>query len=66
MTNPIIDSAMADSFTWVNSQWRLRTYRVQFQVKINTRSRSTPDHAVLMMTITKDELRVAPEFRPLR
>jgi hypothetical protein len=27
---------------------------------------STPDHAVLMMTITKDELRMAPEFRTPR
>jgi sporulation protein YlmC with PRC-barrel domain len=29
-------------------------------------SGSTPDHAVLLMSITKDELRAAPEFRPPR
>jgi sporulation protein YlmC with PRC-barrel domain len=29
-------------------------------------SRSTPDHAVLMMSVTKDELRTAPEFRATR
>jgi sporulation protein YlmC with PRC-barrel domain len=29
-------------------------------------SRSTPDHAVLMMSITKDELRTATEFRTTR
>jgi sporulation protein YlmC with PRC-barrel domain len=29
-------------------------------------SGSTPDHAVLMMSITKDELRAAPEFRARR
>jgi sporulation protein YlmC with PRC-barrel domain len=29
-------------------------------------SRSTPDHAVLMMSVTKDELRTAPEFRTTR
>jgi sporulation protein YlmC with PRC-barrel domain len=27
---------------------------------------STPDHAVLMMSVTKDELRTAPEFRHAR
>ncbi|MGF9758268.1 PRC-barrel domain-containing protein [Microvirga sp. 0TCS3.31] len=27
---------------------------------------STPDHAVLMMSVTKDELRTAPEFRTTR
>lgn len=30
------------------------------------RSGSTPDHAVLMMSITKEELRAAPEFRARR
>ena len=29
-------------------------------------SRSTPDHAVLMMSVTKDELRTVPEFRTTR
>jgi sporulation protein YlmC with PRC-barrel domain len=29
-------------------------------------SGSTPDHAVLMMSVTKDELRTAPEFRTTR
>jgi sporulation protein YlmC with PRC-barrel domain len=29
-------------------------------------SGSTPDHAVLMMSVTKDELRTAPEFRATR
>jgi sporulation protein YlmC with PRC-barrel domain len=29
-------------------------------------SRSTPDHAILMMSVTKDELRTAPEFRATR
>jgi len=33
---------------------------------IRARSGSTPDHAVLMMSITKDELRAAPEFRDAR
>jgi sporulation protein YlmC with PRC-barrel domain len=31
-----------------------------------TRSGSTPDHAVLLMSVTKDELRTAPEFRASR
>jgi sporulation protein YlmC with PRC-barrel domain len=31
-----------------------------------TRSGSTPDHAVLLMSVTKDELRTAPEFRAPR
>jgi sporulation protein YlmC with PRC-barrel domain len=31
-----------------------------------TRSGSTPDHAVLLMSVTKDELRAAPEFRAPR
>ena len=30
------------------------------------RSRSTPDHAVLMMSVTKDDLQTAPEFRATR
>lgn len=29
-------------------------------------SQSTPDHAILMMSITRDELRTAPEFRAPR
>jgi sporulation protein YlmC with PRC-barrel domain len=29
-------------------------------------SGSTPDHAVLLMSVTKDELRAAPEFKPSR
>ncbi|WP_249688783.1 PRC-barrel domain-containing protein [Microvirga sp. 3-52] len=29
-------------------------------------SRSTPDHAVFIMSVTKDELRTAPEFRTTR
>ena len=31
-----------------------------------TRSGSTPDHAVLLMSVTKDALRTAPEFRAPR
>jgi hypothetical protein len=30
------------------------------------KSGSTPDHAILLMSITKDELRMAPEFRTPR
>jgi hypothetical protein len=29
-------------------------------------SDSTPDHAILLMSITKDELQAAPEFRAAR
>jgi hypothetical protein len=42
------------------------TRRVRTETSDSCWERLHPDHAVLMMSVTKDELRTAPEFRTTR